>query len=82
MLKGREKQTQKWNNEVTESARGIVDTGTPRMRANTLVKEIVFFMYPCHSNVQLFPATSVVEIAEVTIDIIRNNHRCYSMLRI
>jgi hypothetical protein len=52
------------------------------MRANTLVKEIVFFMYPCHSNVQLFPATSVVEIAEVTIDIIRNNHRCYSMLRI
>ena len=55
-------------------ARGIVDTDTPKMTAQTLVNELVSVLYPCHSDVQLYHPTSIIEMAANTIDMIRNNH--------
>jgi hypothetical protein len=74
MLNAREKQTQAKNSEHSKGARGIVDTGTPRMTAQTFVKELDSVLYPCHSDVQLYRATSVVEMPVITIDMIKTNH--------
>jgi len=74
VLKAREKKTQAKNSERSESVRGIVDTDTPRMTAQRLVKELFSVLYPCQSDVQLYRATSVDEMATITIDMIRNNH--------
>ena len=71
MLKAREKHTQARNSERTEGARGIVDIETPRMIANKLINELVSVLNPCQSDVQLYRPTSVVEIATITIDMIR-----------
>ena len=74
MLKAREKHTQARNNKRSDGARGIVETDTPRMTAHTLVNELVIALYPCHSDVQLYRPTSVVEMAAITIDMIRTNN--------
>jgi hypothetical protein len=74
VLKARKKQTQPRNSEPSDSARGIFDTDTPRMTAQTLVNELVSDLYPCHSDVQPYLPVSVVEMAAFTNDVIRNNH--------
>jgi len=74
VLKAREKHTQARNKERSGGVRGIVDTATPRMTAQSLVNELVSVLYPCHSDVQLYRPTSVVEMAAVAIDMIRTNH--------
>ena len=60
--------------EFSDGARGIVDTGTPRMTAQTFVNELVSVLYPCHSDRQLCRPKSVVEMVTITIDLIRKNH--------
>jgi len=74
VLKAREKHTQARYSERSDDARGIVDTDTPRMTAQRFVNELVSVLYPCHSDVQLYRPTTVVEMAVITIDIIRTNH--------
>jgi hypothetical protein len=50
-------------------------TMTPlRIAAHTFVNELDSVLYPCHSDVQLYRPTSVVEMAAVTIDMIRTDH--------
>ena len=75
MLKAKEKHTQARDRERSDSARGIVDTYTPRMTAHTLLNELVSVLYSCHSDVQLYRPRCVVKIAAITIDMIRTNHR-------
>jgi len=43
------------------------------MTAQLLVVELDSVLYPCHSDVQLYRPTSVVEMAANTIDMIRTN---------
>ena len=74
MLKATQKHTQARNSEPNDGARGIVDTDTPRMTAQTLVNELFSLLYVSHSDVQLYRPISVVEIATMTIDMIRTNH--------
>ena len=74
VLKATEKHTQARNSERSDGARGIVDTGTPRMTPQRLVNELVIVLYTCHSDVQLYRPTSVVKKATITIDINRTNH--------
>jgi len=74
VLKATEKHTQARNSERSDDVRGIVDTDTPRMTAQTLVNELVSVLYPFHSDVQLYRPTSVIEVAAMTIDTIRTNH--------
>jgi len=74
VLKAREKHTQARNSERNDGVRGIVDTDTPRITAHMLVNELVSVLYPCHSDVQLYRPTSVVEMAAISIDMIRTNH--------
>jgi hypothetical protein len=74
VLKATEKHTQARNSERSDGVRGIIDTDTPRTTAHTLVNEFVSVLYPCHSHVQLYRPTSVVEMVVITIDVIRNNH--------
>jgi len=74
VLNATEKHTQARNSERSEGARGIVDTATPRMTAQMFVNELVSVLYLFHSDVQLYRPTSVVEIAAITIDMIRTNH--------
>jgi len=73
VLKAREKHTQASNSESSDAVRDVVDTGTPRMTAQTLVNELVKVFYFCHSDVQLYRLTSVVEMAADTIDMKRTN---------
>ena len=75
VLKATEKQTQARNRERSDGARGIVDTYTPSITAQTLINELVSVLYPCHSHVKLYRPITVVEMAAVTIDKIRTNHR-------
>jgi len=72
--KATEKQTQAKNRELNDGLRGIVDIDNPRMTAHMLVNELVTVLYLSHSNVKLYRPTSVVEIAAISIDVIRNNH--------
>jgi len=74
VLKATEKHTQARNSERSDGVRGIFDTGTPRMTAQILVNELVSVLYTCHSDVQLYRPTSVIEMATTTIDMIRTNH--------
>ena len=74
VLKAREKHTQARNNESSDGAGDIVDTNTPRMTGHTLVNETDSVLYPCHSDVQLYRPTCVIEMAAITIDMIRTNH--------
>ena len=74
VLKATEKHTQARKSERSDGVRGIVDTATPSMTAQTLVKELVSVLYPCHSDVQLYCPNIVVEIAANTIDMIRTIH--------
>jgi hypothetical protein len=74
VLKAKEKHTQAKNGELSDGVRGIVDTYTPRMTAQTFFNELINVGYPCHSDVQLYRPTSVVEMAAITIDMIRINH--------
>ena len=74
VLKATEKHTQARNSERSYGVRGIVDTDTPRTTAQTLVNELDSVLYPCHSDVQLYRLTSVVEMAAITIDMIRIRH--------
>jgi len=74
VLKATQKHTQARISERSDGARGIVDTDTPRMTAPTLVIELVSVLYTCHSDLQLYRPTSVIEMAAVTIDMIRTNH--------
>ena len=74
MLNARQKHTQQRNRERSDGARGIVDIDTHRMTAQTLVNELVSVLYTCHSDVQLYRPTSVIEMAANTIDMIRTNH--------
>jgi len=74
VLKAREKHTHARNSERSDGVRGIVDTDTPRMTAQTLVNELHSVLYPCHFDMQLYWPTSVVEMAAITIDMIRTNH--------
>ena len=74
MLKATEKHTQARNSKRSDGARGIVDTDTARMTAQRFVNELVSVLYPCHSDVKLYRPTTVVEMAAITIDMIRTNH--------
>ena len=74
VLKARQKHTQARNRERSDVARCIVDTDTPRMTAQILVNELVSVLYTCHSDVQLYRPTGVIEMAANTIDMIRTNH--------
>ena len=74
VLKTRAKQTQARNSELRDRVRATMDTDTHRMTANTLIYEIVIAFYACHSDMQLYRPTSVVEMGAITIDMIRNNH--------
>jgi len=74
VLNAREKHTQARNSERSDGARGIVDTDTPRMTAQKFVNELVSVLYTCHSDVQLYRPTSVVEMAAIKIDMINTNH--------
>jgi hypothetical protein len=74
VLKAKEKHTQARNSERNDVARGIVDTDKHRRTAQTLVKELVTVLYTCHSDVQLYRPTSVIEMAAKIIDMIRTNH--------
>jgi len=74
VLKDREKHTHAMNSERSDGFRGIVDTDTDRMTASMLVNELVSVLYPCHSDVQLYRPTSVVEMAAIKIAMIRTNH--------
>jgi len=74
VLKATEKQTQVRNSESRDGALGIIDTDTPRMTAQMLLNELVSVLYRCHSDVQLYRPTSVVEMVANTIDMIRTNH--------
>ena len=74
VLKARQKHTQAKNRERSDGARGIVDTDIPSRTAHTLVNELVSVLYTCHSDVQLYRPTSVIEMAANTIDMIRTNH--------
>jgi len=71
VLKATEKHTQARNSERSDGVRGIVDTDTPRMKAQILMNELVCVLYPCHSDVQLYRPTSVVEKTAKTIDMFR-----------
>ena len=71
VLKATEINIQARDRERSDGARGIVDTDTPRLTAKILVNELVSVLYPCHSEVQLYRPTSVVEMAAITIDMIR-----------
>ena len=82
VLNAREKHTQARNSKRSEGARGIVDTDTPRMTAKRFVNELVTVLYPFHSDVQLYRPSNVVEMAAITIDMIRTNHnRTESILK-
>jgi len=72
--KAREKHTKTGNNKCNDGALGIVDTATLRITEQTLVNELVSVLFLCHSDVQLYHPTCVVEIAAITIDMIRTNH--------
>ena len=72
--KATEKHTQAKNSERSKVAIGIVVTDTSRMTAQRLINELVSVLYLCHSDVQLYRPTSVVEMAAITIDMIRTNH--------
>ena len=74
MLKATEKHTHPTNSERSEGVRGIVDTETPSMTAQTLVNALDRDLYLCHSDVQLYRPKSVAETAEIKIDTIRTNH--------
>jgi len=74
VLKATEKHTQERNNEPNDGVCVIDDTATLSITTQTLVNEHDSVLYPCHSDVQLYRPTSVVEMATVTIDMIRTNH--------
>jgi hypothetical protein len=74
VLKSTGKHTQATNSERSGVARVIVDTDTPRMTEETLVNERICILYLFHADVQLHRPKSVVEMAAVTIDMIRTNH--------
>ena len=74
VLKATEKQTKAIKRERRDLVCGIVDTDTPRMIAQALVTDFVTVFYRCHSDVQLYRPTSVVEIAAVTVDMTRTKH--------
>jgi hypothetical protein len=74
VFKAREKHTQARNRERIDGERGIVDNDTPRKTAKTLVNELVSVLYPCHSDVQLFRAITLVEMNAITIDMNRTSH--------
>jgi len=74
VLKAKEKHTQAKDSIRGDGVRGIVDTVTHRLTTQTLVNELVSVLYPCHSDVQLYRPTSVVEIVTITIDMIKTNH--------
>ena len=71
MLKATEDQTPARNIERNDDLRGVDHTDSPGMTANRLVNELVIVLYLYHSDVQLYRPTSVVEMAAITIDIIR-----------
>jgi hypothetical protein len=73
-LKGRENLTQAKNSERSDGVRAIAETDTPRMTAQVFVNGLVSVLYPCHSDVQLYRPTSVVEMAAIKIDVIRTIH--------
>ena len=68
VLKSKEKHTQKRKSESSDGLRGIVDTDTPRITAQTLDNDLVSVLYLCHSDVQVSRQISVVEMATITID--------------
>ena len=68
------KQTPGRNSERNVGLRGVDHTDTPGMTAHRLVNELVSVLYTCHSDVQLYRPTSVVEMVAITIDMIRTNH--------
>ena len=74
VLKARQKHTQAKNRERSDGARGIVDTATPSRTAQTLVNALVSVLYTCHSDVQLYRPTSVIQMDNNTIDMIRTTH--------
>jgi hypothetical protein len=74
VLKAIEKHTQTRNKERSDGVCGIVEIATPRITAQRVVKEPVSVLYPCHFIVQLYRPTSVVEMAAITIDMIRIIH--------
>jgi len=71
VLKATEKHNQARNSERSDVVRGIVDTATPRMTAQTFVNELVSVLYPCSSDLRLYFPKSVVEMAAKPMDIIR-----------
>jgi hypothetical protein len=71
VLKATEEQTPARNSERNDGVRGIDHTDNPGMTANMLVNALVSVLYLCHYDVQLYRPTSVVEMAAITIDIIR-----------
>jgi hypothetical protein len=73
-LKSTGKHTQARNSERSGGARVIVDTDTSRMTEQMLVNELISILYLFYSDVQLYRPKSVVEMAAVTIDMIRTNH--------
>jgi hypothetical protein len=74
VLKAKEEQTQARNSERSDGVRGIVDTATPTMTAQTLVNELIIVLYLCHSDIKLYRPRSVVEMGTITIDNIKTNH--------
>jgi hypothetical protein len=74
MLKATEKHTQARNSERSDGVRGIVDTDTPKMTAQTLVNELVSVLYPCHSDVRLYFPKRLVENIAKPIDMMRTTH--------
>jgi hypothetical protein len=74
VLKATEKHTQARNSERSDGVRGIVGTDTPRMTAQRWVKELFSVLYVCHSDEELYRPIRVVEIAAITIVMIRTTH--------
>jgi hypothetical protein len=74
VLKDKEKHNQARKSERSDGLRGILDTHNPRITGQRFVNELVSVFYLSKSDVKLYRPTSVVEMAAITIDMIRINH--------
>jgi hypothetical protein len=73
-LEHREKHTKMRNANVVTMRVALLTLTPLRITAHTFVNELDRVLYPCHSEVQLYRPTSVVEKAAVIIDMIRTGH--------
>jgi hypothetical protein len=65
VLNARENHTQARNRERSDGERGIVDTDKPIRTTQMFVNELVSVLFTCHSDMHLYRATSVIEMADI-----------------